>query len=239
MDLPTSLIDGVAKLAQLGGVGVGMAVFLFAFLLVWRGQPVDAALAAYRMRALTLGAVFALLALVISLAQFTIGHDAPGTPGRMTVTYSPSFAAEALPTPAMRLLDGDGGTTVTEDTPFAVPSGATLKISADQLIAQARTLQQAKATAQNLAASNGRLVEALAASTMPTPAASGPATPGPAGVPTHGIAPGELFKLRKAQVTLTANLARGDYAAATMTSNHLSQIASGQPVVAVDAARQP
>ncbi len=241
MDLPASLIDGVAKLAQLGGIGVGMAVFLFAFLLVWRGQPVDAGLAAFRMRALTLGAVFALLALLISLAQFTIGQGAPAGPGRMTVTFSPSFATENLPTPAMRLLDASGGAAVVEDTPFDVASGATLKISADNLIEQARSLQQVKATAQNLAASNGQLVAALSAApaapviqpSAPAPGAPAPAPNAPAPANPHLIAPSELLKLRSAQIAITANLQRGNYAAAASTSNRLSQVVIGGQTFAV------
>ncbi|UAJ11423.1 hypothetical protein [Polymorphobacter megasporae] len=236
MDLPASLIDGVAKLAQLGGIGVGMAVFLFAFLLVWRGQPVDPGLAAFRMRALTLGAAFALVALLISLAQFTIGQGAPAGPGRMTVTFSPSFATENLPTPAMRLLDASGGAAVVEDTPFDVASGATLKISADNLIEQARSLQQVKATAQNLAASNGQLVAALTAA--PVGAAVQPSAPAP-GIPVpaspHLIAPSELLKLRSAQIAITANLQRGNYAAAASTSNRLSQVVIGGQAFAVGA----
>ncbi|QYE35272.1 hypothetical protein KZX46_04555 [Polymorphobacter sp. PAMC 29334] len=229
MDLPASLIDGVAKLAQLGGIGVGMAVFLFAFLLVWRGQPVDPGLAAFRMRALTLGAAFALVALLISLAQFTIGQGAPAGPGRMTVTFSPSFATENLPTPAMRLLDANGGAAVVEDTPFDVASGATLKISADNLIEQARSLQQVKATAQNLAASNGQLVAALTAAPVVTAVQpSAPASP-------HLIAPSELLKLRSAQIAITANLQRGNYAAAASTSNRLSQVVIGGQAFAVGA----
>ncbi len=243
MDLPASLIDGVAKLAQLGGIGVGMAVFLFAFLLVWRGQPVDPGLAAFRMRALTLGAAFALVALLISLAQFTIGQGAPAGPGRMTVTFSPSFATENLPTPAMRLLDASGGAAVVEDTPFDVASGATLKISADNLIEQARSLQQVKATAQNLAASNGQLVAALSAAPAapvvqssapaPAPGAPAPAPNAPAPANPHLIAPSELLKLRSAQIAITANLQRGNYAAAASTSNRLSQVVIGGQTFAV------
>ena len=229
MDLPASLIDVVAKLAQLGGIGVGMAVFLFAFLLVWRGQPVDSATAAFRMRALTLGATFALLALLISLAQFALGQGGTTGPGRMTVTFSPSFATENLPPPAMRLLDGSGGAEVVEDTPFTVASGATLKISADKLIEQARSLQQVKATAQNLAASNGQLVAALAATAAPKPAPTSPeATPA---APQINLS--ELLKLRAAQTAVTANLRSGNYTAAATTSRRLSQVVIGGQTYAV------
>lgn len=239
MNLPADLIATVAKLAQLGGIGVGMAVLLFAFLLVWKGQPVDAGLAAFRMRALTLGVGFALLALLISLAQFVIGHDTPAGSARMTVTYSPSFATEQLPTPAMRLLDGGGGAAVTEDTPFDVPAGATLKISADQLIEQARNLKQVTATAQNLAASNGQLVAALSAA---PPAAAPAATGTVSAPPSHPplIAPAELFRLSRAQMAITDNLARGDYAAAAMTSTRLPQVATmARPLPDAAAATRP
>ncbi len=242
MDLSAGLIDGVAKLAQLGGIGVGMAVFLFAFFLAWKGQPVDSALAAYRMRALTLGAVFALLALLISLAQFALGNTAAAATGRMTVTYSPSFAAENLPTPAMQLIGGSSGTVV-PDEPFTVAPGTTLKITADQLIQQAQNVKQLAATAQNAVASNVQLTAALTAASpgpaLPPVAVAPGAHPGPTpaaiapAASSRAIAPSELLKLHAAQTDILANLQRGNYAAAAVTSNRFSQVRIGGQTYAV------
>lgn len=160
-----------------------------------------------------------------------IGNRAgPSIPGRMTVTFSSSFAAQNLPTPAMRLLDDGAATPVVEDSPLAVVPGATLKISADDLIAQARSLHQVKATAQNLAATNEHPVAALAASPPAPPTGSAASA-----ASRVLIAPAELFKLRNAQVATTANLKRGDDEAAAMTSNHLAHVIAGEPVYAVSA----
>ncbi len=121
--------------------------------------------------------------------------------------------------------------------------GTTLKITADQLIAQARSVKQLAATAQNALASNVQLTAALTASTASTPA---PAPPGPVGeaapapaVKPHLIPPEELFKLHAAQSEVLANLQRGNYAAAAVTSNRLSQLRLGSQLSTADVAAKP
>lgn len=225
MPLSDSLFETVVKLVQLGGLGVGALIFLFVFILLLQGKPVDPASARLRSRFLTIGTIFAVVALGASLLQLLIVPDPVGA-ARMTVTFSPSFATENLPAPAMRLIDAGVPRPISEDSPFDIASTATLKISVDELLKSAKSLQQVKATAQTLLESNKALTSALAA---PSVAAAAPSATESATVKL--IPPEVLFKLNRAQTSIGDSLRSGDYAGAVVASGNYRAAIADTPAV--------
>ena len=214
MQLGTDFFDTVVKLVQLGGLGVGALIFLFVFILLFRNQPVDAPTAVLRGRFLYLGTAFAVLALAASLLQLVLVRPA-ATAGSLVVTYSPKLRSAGLPTPDMVLLGSGTPQSVVEDAQIAITSGATLKISADDLIDQARKVKSAQAIAETLVAAN-----TVASAAAPTPATA----PTPGAVPTAvtpDVSTRDLHQLKQLQTSAATSLARGDFVAAERASSQL------------------
>jgi hypothetical protein len=250
MELSGSFFDTVIKLVQIGGIGIGALIFLFVFLLLLRNQPVDSETAKLRTRYLYLGTAFAVLALGVSLLQ---PKPAPPGAGHLVVTYSPKLSAAGLPTPEMMLMDGNAPLRVEPDQEVPVSNAATLKISADDLIAQARNLQSAQEAAKVIVAANSVSSTAPAPGStgaapapapvqpgpaLPTTPAGGatattdPATPTPIAVaPPIKVSPVEMNQIKNLQSVAAANLAKGDFAAAEQASKslriHLERVAPG------------
>lgn len=216
MEVSDTFFGTVVKLVQLGGLGVGALIFLFVFILLFRNQPVDAATAALRSRFLTTGVVFAIIALGASLLQLVFTPKVNAA-SRMMVTFSPSFSSEHLPAPAMLLSDTGAVRQIEADNSFDVAANATLKISVDDLINAARSVQQIKATAQTLLESNKALTSALTAPAA-TPGSGDEVKPGLVAGPVKLIAPEILVKLNTAQASIARSLRTGDYAGAATAS---------------------
>ena len=216
MQLGTDFFDTVVKLVQLGGLGVGALIFLFVFILLFRNQPVDAPTAHLRGRFLYLGTAFAVLALAASLLQVVLVRPA-ATAGSLVVTYSPKLRSAGLPTPDMVLLGSGTPQPVAEDAQIAITSGATLKISADDLIDQARKVKSAQEIAKTLVAAN-----TVTSAPAPTPAPDIAASPSP--LPTVAapdVSIRDLRQLKQLQTSTATSLARGDFVAAERTSRQL------------------
>jgi len=222
MEISKDFLDTIVELAKIGGLGIGALIFLLVFILLLRNQPVDAETARLRSRFLYLGIAFAVLALGVTLLQ-----PGPKTSvGTLVVTYSPKLGSAGLPTPDMILIDDATPRAVEADRGLMVGGNATLKISADELIAQARKVESAQAIAKTLVAANA----VTAAAPVRVPGATG-ATTEPAAIPPVVVSSGELGRIKALQNSAAISLSRGDFVAAERTSvtlqARLSRVAPG------------
>lgn len=138
--LPTSDVgiatDFVIKLVQLGFIGLAGLLFVLSFLILWKNQQADEGMAKFRMAFLIIG----FLSVLVSAGVQILPSKAT-----TSVTFSPDLGVAGLSVPGIRLLPT--GSAVNPDQEFTLPSGATIAIRADKLLAEAKQLQ---ATSQQL-----------------------------------------------------------------------------------------
>lgn len=157
------MIETLAKvlpdLAKIGCAGVGVAIFLLLFILLYRGKPVDAASAKLYNRFLTWGVSFAVFCGLLGFASalFPPPSDVakPRVPGQLVVNFAPDFKTDQLPAPQIKLPDG---TVVQPDQAFVTPDDphGMININVGAAINQIRAL---KTAATELSANNATLIE--------------------------------------------------------------------------------
>jgi hypothetical protein len=99
-----SFFTTVVDLAKIGAAGVGLAIFLMVFMMVFRGKPVDPATARLREKFLIWGFAFAVVTGVLGLLPPLLQKE--GGPIAMRLSFSPDFASESLTPPKILLPDG-------------------------------------------------------------------------------------------------------------------------------------
>ena len=134
----TGLFKTIISLANLGFIGVGVIVFLFTFILLFRGKPMTAANAQLQHRFLTMGFSFTVLCAVMALAGPWLAPPATvSTPHSVTLAFSPSFEVVKLPQPHIQLPDGS---TASPSKPFLVTSDMQIVVSVDAAFEQVKEL---------------------------------------------------------------------------------------------------
>ncbi|MBO0749894.1 MAG: hypothetical protein J2O44_05645 [Porphyrobacter sp.] len=154
----SGLFGTVVQLVNIGFAGVGVAVLLFVFIILFQGKPADAGTQALRQRFLTLGMAFAFFCGVLSVvAPWLAPKQVVAKPAEMLLSFSPRFTSEGLPDPSITLPNGemvppgkqfqaqDGQVLVSVDD--ALKSVATLKQTALTLADTAKAAQQQADTA--------------------------------------------------------------------------------------------
>jgi hypothetical protein len=138
--------DFVLKLVQLGFIGLAGLLFVLVFLILWKNQQADERMAKFRMAFLAIGFLSVLVSAGVQILP---------TKAKTSVTFSPDLAVAGLSVPAIRLLPGGSG--VSPDQEFTLPTGSTISIRADRLLIEAKQLQ---ATSQDLAKAASQLADA-------------------------------------------------------------------------------
>jgi len=124
-------LDFVVNLVKLGGLGIGALIFVLVFLILFRNQPADAQTAKLRVRFLTWGASFAVVALAASTATTLLqGRSSAPSTYRLGITLSPSFEEAQLPSPDIVLMPA--GKHLKPDEAVEVTSDATLATRAGE-----------------------------------------------------------------------------------------------------------
>ena len=178
--------DFVIKLVQLGFIGLAGLLFVLIFLILWKNQQADAGMARFRMAFLAVGFLSVLVAAGVQILP---------TKAQTSVTFSPDLTAAGLSIPAIRLLPTGSG--VSPDQQFTLPSGSTISIRADRLLAEAQQLQ---ATTRDLAKATSQLAEAEPAQ------------------------PAEAQEVQELSTEVTQNLKRGNFGAARIAAGKLNTV---------------
>jgi preprotein translocase subunit SecF len=185
--------DFVLKLVQLGFIGLAGLLFVLVFLILWKNQPADEGMAKFRMAFLAVGFLSVLVSAGVQILP---------TKATTAVTFSTDFTVAALPTPAVRLLPG--GKQVQPEEEFSLPTGSTISIRTDQMLAEARQLkvesQQLQATSQVLAKAASQLAEAEPAR------------------------PAEAQEVQDLSTQVSQNLREGKFNAARIAANRLNTV---------------
>ncbi len=198
----SALTEFVIKAVQLGFLGFGALVFVMVFVILIRNAKPDAATARLRSQFLIIGFIAFLFAGAVQLiTPFVTPKPTVGT-YKVSVAFSPKLSTAQLPEPTMTVLPMN--TPVTQDTPFQLSQDAVLTVQIDDIIKQAQGLKE---TAQALSAANVQLNDQLAKAATVAPA-------------TAPIAPADAAQLKVLSESVSANLARGDFAAAALTARH-------------------
>lgn len=205
----SGLFDTVVKLVNLGFAGVGVVVFLLLFVMLLRGQPVDAGTQRLRNRFLTWGVSFAVFCGILSLLAPLVQRWATAgatAPVKMTLTFSPSFQSRKLSPPQIMLPDGSAAR---PDTQFAL-NGGMVKVSVDEALEQVTQLQK---TAMELVASaqqaRSQRDDALEIAAKQSPAAT---------VPEIKAVAESSGKTAALEADVSQAIARGDFARAAQAS---------------------
>lgn len=123
--------DFVLKLVQLGFIGLAGLLFVLVFLILWKNQQADEGMAKFRMAFLIVGFMSVLVSAGVQILP---------TRATTSVTFSPDLSVAGLSVPGIRLLPN--GAAVNPDQEFTLPSGATIAIRADKLLADAKALKE-------------------------------------------------------------------------------------------------
>jgi hypothetical protein len=168
----SGLFDTVVKLVNVGFAGVGVVVLLFVFIILMQGKPADEGTQRLRHRFLTLGMAFAFFCGVLSVATPLLAPSPQaGDDAEMLLSFSPRFATEGLPDPAITLPDG---TTVGPGRPFPAQDGQVLVSIDDALQSVAALRQTALTLAESANAAQQQADTAVAALAATQPAAPAP-----------------------------------------------------------------
>lgn len=234
----------LVKFVQAGGIGFGAIVFLLSFILLLREKPIEPERARLQTTFMQWGVGFSIIAIGAGLAQNWLQRPSDGA-GHLVVTYSPKLTTAGLPVPDMLLLSNTGSLPVVADSDVSFAGQATLKISADDLIAQARNLQTAKAIVANVAAAASVAAAPSTAAGAPVPPVVG-ANPGPATGPAPGlpapvatVSAAESNQLKVLQFQAATSLAKGDFATARIASDRLEARLQRVAPAALAASRTP
>lgn len=214
----------IVELARLGASGVGVAIFLMVFVLLFKGKPVDVATAKLREKFLAYGVVFS-LALLIFPPLFQKG----GGPISQRLAFSPDFDTEKLQPPTIRLPDG---TVTPHDKKFELqPSGGTqvLTITMDGTLNQVRNLRQASA---NLTTTVGKVTEQRDA--LATQAAAAKPSDNRVTTPALQNLERNSAAFDALKDVFSKSLTAGDYVKANQVSARLrNSVSAAEPAVAV------
>lgn len=167
-----SFFTTVVDLAKIGAAGVGLAIFLMVFMMVFRGKPVDPATARLREKFLIWGFAFAVVTGILALLPPLLQKESG--PLSMRLAFSPDFATESLTPPRILLPDG---TISKPDEKFQLRSSSgtqVLTIGVDAALKDVRNLKSANgALLQSVSAAENQrdTLAAHVATESPAPAA--------------------------------------------------------------------
>jgi len=201
-----SFYKTLVELAKIGSVGVGMAIFLMVFLLLFRGKPVDQASARLREKFLVWGTIFSAFCGVLALVPAFLQKG--GGPLAMRLSFSPDFESQKLSPPKVILPDGSKADPEKFFSLRPSTEPQVLTVRMDGTLDEVKALRD---TSRKLAESVGSAQQQL--STLATQVES------PAGTQRHLEATTAEGQTLQNQVT--ESLTAGDYGRASVLSSRL------------------
>jgi hypothetical protein len=216
-----SFFTTVVDLAKIGAAGVGLAIFLMVFMMVFRGKPVDPATARLREKFLIWGVAFAVVTGVFGLLPPLLQKE--GGPIAMRLSFSPDFATESLTPPRILLPDG---TISKPDEKFQLRNTSGTQVLTVGVDAALRDVR-------NLKSANGALLQSVSAAENQRDAlAAHVATDSPAPAAQQGLE-NKAAEAGVLRGQVTESLKAGDYDKANKLSLRLrTSIYTAGPSVA-------
>ena len=220
--------DTLVTLAKIGAAGVGIAIFLMVFIMIIRGQPVDAPTAKLRQSFLILGVAFAVVVGLFTIVPPLL--QKPGGPVPLLLTYSPDMEQDGLPLPKAVLPDGK---IVDAGQQFTLPPSTETEqvvIRVDKTLEQLRNLKQAST----------QLAQTVQTITQQRDALANEVAPASAAPAAQQSLQAQSQQTAQLQTQIVKSVQSGDFAHANVLSSQLhTSVINVKPSIAAIARAHP